>query len=329
MSLNSDAAFNVARVLTEALPYIQRFVGKTIVIKYGGNAMTDDTLKHGFARDVVLMKLVGMNPIVVHGGGPQIGELLTRVGKESEFIGGMRVTDAETMDIVEMVLGGLVNKEIVGHINRQGGIAVGLTGKDGDLIRARKLWMQVPAKATAANAMPEGGAPEPGGDGADHGFETVDLGQVGEVEHIETTLLKTLLRENVIPVVAPIGFDRQGHSYNINADLVAGKLAEALTAEKLLLLTNTPGLLDAKGQLITELSIQDVPKLVAERTISGGMLPKIKCAVEAVQGGVGAATIVDGRIEHAVLVEMFTAQGVGTMVVPGTVASSGGNQVAD
>lgn len=306
MVTDSAAAMDVARVLTEALPFIQRFVGKTIVVKYGGNAMTDDALKDGFARDIVLMKLVGMNPIVVHGGGPQIGELLTKIGKKSEFIGGMRVTDAETMDIVEMVLGGLVNKEIVSLINRQGGSAVGLTGKDGDLIRARKLWLKVPAVPGEGDADPSG---EPGED-----LHAVDLGQVGEVEHVRTDVLDALVREGVIPVVAPIGFDREGRSYNINADLVAGKLAEALRAEKLLLLTNTPGLLGADGELISELALSDVPGLIADGVISGGMLPKIQCAVEAVEGGVGAATIVDGRVEHAVLVEVFTESGVGTMI---------------
>jgi acetylglutamate kinase len=286
---------DVARVLTEALPFIQRFVGKTIVIKYGGNAMIDESLQNGFARDVVLMKLVGMNPIVVHGGGPQIGNLLERMGKKSEFIGGMRVTDAQTMEVVEMVLGGLVNKQIVSLINRHGGTAVGLTGKDGDLIRARKLWLSVP-------------------DGAQDGSQTIDLGQVGEVEEIQTSVLDTLVRANVIPVVAPIGFDLQGRSYNINADLVAGKLAEALNAEKLLLLTNTPGLLGADGKLIPSLRPADVPGLISDGVISGGMLPKVQCALDAVAGGVGAVTIVDGRVEHAVLVETFTAQGVGTMI---------------
>ncbi|MFT5391362.1 MAG: acetylglutamate kinase [Gammaproteobacteria bacterium] len=295
MTLDSSAAMDVARVLTEALPFIQRFVGKTIVIKYGGNAMTDESLQNGFARDVVLMKLVGMNPIVVHGGGPQIGNWLERIGKKSEFIGGMRVTDAQTMDVVEMVLGGLVNKQIVSLINRHGGTAVGLTGKDGDLIRARKLWLPVPG-------------------GAQDGSQAIDLGQVGEVEEIQTSILDTLVRADVIPVVAPIGFDLQGRSYNINADLVAGKLAEALNAEKLLLLTNTPGLLGADGALISSLRPADVPGLISDGVISGGMLPKVQCALDAVAGGVGAVTIVDGRVEHAVLVETFTAQGVGTMI---------------
>jgi len=311
MTLDSESARDIARVLTEALPYIRRFVGKTIVIKYGGNAMTDGRLKNGFARDVVLMKLVGMNPVVVHGGGPQIGALLGRLGKTSKFVGGMRVTDEETMDIVEMVLGGLVNKEIVGLINRHGGMALGLTGKDGDLIRARKLWMKVPAPA---------GATEDDGDVA--GLQNADLGQVGEVEHVRTELLENLLENDLIPVVAPIGFDREGRSYNINADLVAGKLAEALGAEKLLLLTNTPGLLDDEGELIAQLPLDEVPGLIAAGTVSGGMLPKVQCAVEAVEGGVGSATIVDGRVEHAVLVEVFTSRGVGTMVVAESLASA-------
>ena len=291
MSLDPTTARDVARVLTEALPYIQRFVGKTIVIKYGGNAMTDDRLKSGFARDVVLMKLVGMHPVIVHGGGPQIGQMLEKIGKSSEFIGGMRVTDAETMDIVEMILGGLVNKEIVGLINRQGGMAAGLTGKDGDLIRATKLQMETVAEDGTRKA--------------------VDLGHVGEVEHVNTALVDALLEEGVIPVIAPIGFDCEGRSFNINADLVAGKLAEALRAEKLLLLTNTPGLLDANGNLISELPTSDVAALIQDGTISGGMLPKVQCAVDAVRGGVGTATIVAGRVEPAVLVEVFTAAGVG------------------
>ncbi|MEM7251601.1 MAG: acetylglutamate kinase [Pseudomonadota bacterium] len=292
MSAESQAAMEVARVLTDALPYIQRFVGKTIVIKYGGNAMTEEELKQGFARDVVLMKLVGMNPVVVHGGGPQIGELLKRVGKDSTFVAGMRVTDAETMDIVEMVLGGLVNKEIVSLINRHGGRAVGLTGKDGALIRAKKL--QLPAL----------------GDGS----EPIDLGQVGEVESIQSEVIDRLVGDHFIPVVAPIGAGGDGRSYNINADLVAGELAIALGAEKLILLTNTPGLLDGDGNLLTELDAGRVRALTEDGTISGGMLPKTQCALDAVNGGVGAATIVDGRVEHAVLLEVFTSDGVGTMI---------------
>ncbi|MCH9674517.1 MAG: acetylglutamate kinase [Gammaproteobacteria bacterium] len=292
MSAESQAAMEVARVLTDALPYIQRFVGKTIVIKYGGNAMTDEHLKQGFARDVVLMKLVGMNPVVVHGGGPQIGQMLKRIGKESTFIAGMRVTDEETMGIVEMILGGSVNKEIVSMINRQGGKAVGLTGKDGELIRAKKL--QLPGMGSAG--------------------ESADLGQVGEVERVNTKIIDTLVSDDFIPVVAPIGGGVDGRSFNINADLVAGELAVALRAEKLILLTNTPGLLDGEGNLLAELDAERVRLLTEDGTISGGMLPKTQCALDAVSGGVGAATIVDGRVEHAVLLEVFTSTGVGTMI---------------
>lgn len=295
MSLTPEAASNVAHVLTEALPYIQRFRGRTIVIKYGGNAMTEDELKRGFARDVVLMKLVGINPVVVHGGGPQIGSLLGKLGIESEFINGMRVTDRETMDVVEMVLGGLVNKEIVNLINRHGGSAVGLTGKDGDLIRARKMVAKSP------------------GDG----FEStgsVDFGHVGEVESIDASVVDMLVGGNFIPVIAPIGVGRDGKSYNINADLVAGKMAEVLQAEKLMLLTNTRGLLDKQGNLLTGLSAGRVDELIADGTIHGGMLPKIACALDAVKGGVSASHIVDGRVAHAVLLELFTDEGVGTLI---------------
>jgi acetylglutamate kinase len=295
MSLTVEAAGNVAHVLSEALPYIQRFGGKTIVIKYGGNAMVDEELKAGFARDVVLMKLVGINPVVVHGGGPQIGSLLKRLGKQTEFVQGMRVTDSETMDVVEMVLGGLVNKEIVNLINRHGGSAVGLTGKDGDLIRARKL------NLTRAN--PAAQAPE-----------IIDIGHVGEVDSIDASVVEMLVHGNFIPVVAPIGVGRDGHSYNINADLVAGRMAEVLNAEKLMLLTNTEGLLDKQGKLLTGLTVDSVDSLIADGTITGGMLPKIGCAVDAVKAGVNAAHIVDGRVPHAVLVELFTDQGVGTLI---------------
>jgi len=295
MNLNKDQAQNIASVLAEALPYIQRFAGKTIVVKYGGNAMTEDDLKNGFARDIVLMKLVGMNPVVVHGGGPQIGNLLERVGKESEFIQGMRVTDTETMDIVEMVLGGFVNKEIVNLIHQHGGNAVGLTGKDGRLICAKKLEM------TAFNE--DLNAPE-----------LIDLGHVGEVETINTKVLEMLIEDDFIPVIAPVGVGTDGHSYNINADLVAGKVAEALKAEKLMLLTNTAGLLDKEGQLLTGLNASKVDELIADGTIYGGMLPKIQCALEAVQAGVHTAHIVDGRVEHAVMLEVFTDEGVGTLI---------------
>ena len=291
----SQTAREVARVLTDALPYIQRFVGKIMVIKYGGNAMFDAALQSSFARDVFLMKLVGMHPVVVHGGGPQIGAFLERLGKKSTFIGGMRVTDEETMDIVQMVLGGLINKEIVSLINRQGGRAVGLTGKDGNLIRARKLYLS----------------------GVREGKEPVDLGQVGEIEKVHTEIIERLVEDDFIPVIAPIGAGIDGRSYNINADLMASGLAVALRAEKLILLTNTPGLLNAEGELLPELDAEGVRTLTEEGTISGGMLPKTQCALDAVNGGVGATTIVDGRVEHAVLLEVFTSVGIGTMIHAG------------
>ena len=295
MTLTATAAMEKARVLSEALPYIRRFQDKTIVIKYGGNAMVDESLKHGFARDVVLMKLVGMNPVVVHGGGPQIGKLLERIGKESEFFEGMRVTDRETMDVVEMVLGGLVNKEIVTLLNQHGGSAVGLTGKDADLIRARKL--------TFSRNAPEMSAPE-----------IIDIGHVGEVEQINAGVVEMVMRGDFIPVIAPIGVGEDGQSYNINADLVAGKLAETLHAEKLILLTNTAGLLDKAGKVLTGLTASQVDGLIADGTIHGGMLPKIGCALDAVHNGVGSAHIIDGRVEHALLLEIFTDQGVGTLI---------------
>lgn len=295
MSLDQKAAINIARVLTEALPYIKRFVGKTIVIKYGGHAMVDEALKSGFARDVVLMKLVGMNPIVVHGGGPQIGQLLKKLGKESQFINGMRVTDSETMDIVEMVLGGLVNKEIVNLINRHGGSAVGLTGKDGDMIHAEKM--------TFTSNAPEMNAPE-----------IIDIGHVGKVSSIKTSVIDMLIQGNFIPVLAPIGVGKDGQSYNINADLVAGKIAEVMGAEKLIMLTNTRGLLDKDGELLTGLSANDVNHMIEDGTINGGMLPKVNCAMEAIQSGVKSAHIIDGRVEHAVLLEIFTDEGVGTLM---------------
>lgn len=295
MNLNKAQAQNIASVLAEALPYIQRFSGKTIVVKYGGNAMTEEALKNGFARDIVLMKLVGMNPVVVHGGGPQIGNLLSRIGKESEFIQGMRVTDSETMDIVEMVLGGMVNKEIVSLIHQHNGNAVGLTGKDGNLIQARK--MEMTTFNEALNAP-----------------ELIDLGHVGEVAKINTKVLDMLIQDDFIPVIAPVGVDAKGQSYNINADLVAGKVAEALNAEKLMLLTNTPGLLDKSGALLTGLNADSVASLIADGTIYGGMLPKIQCALEAVENGVHSAHIIDGRVEHAVMLEVFTDEGVGTLI---------------
>ena len=265
------------------------------MIKYGGNAMTDENLKRGFARDVVLMKLVGINPVVVHGGGPQIGSLLERLGMQSEFIQGMRVTDRETMDVVEMVLGGLVNKEIVNLINRHGGSAVGLTGKDGDLIHARRM---VVTRQDAGMDVPE----------------IIDIGHVGEVESIDTSVVDMLVSGNFIPVIAPIGVGKDGNSYNINADLVAGKVAEVLQAEKLILLTNIRGLLDKEGDMLTGLSSGRVDELIADGTIHGGMLPKITCALDAVKAGVASAHIIDGRVEHAVLLELFTDEGVGTLI---------------
>ena len=295
MSLTNESARNVAHVLTEAMPYIRRFRGKTIVIKYGGNAMVDEDLKSGFARDVVLMKLVGINPVVVHGGGPQIGSLLERIGKQSEFVDGMRVTDSETMDVVEMVLGGVVNNEMVNLITRHGGRAVGLTGKDGDLIRARKLIIK--------RDSPELDAPE-----------IIDIGHVGEVASIDADVVRMLVGGDFIPVIAPIGVGEDGHSYNINADLVAGRMAEVLAAEKLILLTNTEGLLDKQGKLLTGLSAAGVDRLIEDGTIHGGMLPKIGCALSAVNSGVTATHIIDGRVEHAVLVELFTDEGVGTLI---------------
>lgn len=295
MALDAQAATQVAHVLTESLPYIRRFSGKTIVVKYGGNAMESEHLKNGFARDIVLMKLVGFNPVVVHGGGPQISELLKRIGKESRFVDGMRVTDSETMDVVEMVLGGLVNKEIVNNINRHGGCAVGLTGKDGDLIHARKL--------TITRKSPDLEVPE-----------IIDIGHVGEVASIDKSIVETLTAGNYIPVIAPIGVGKDGQSYNINADLVAGKVAEVLRAEKLILLTDTTGVLDKGGKLLTGLDARQVEALIEDGTIHGGMLPKIACALDAVLGGVKAAHIIDGRIEHAVLVELFTDAGIGTLI---------------
>ncbi len=295
MSLTPETAKNVAHVLTEAMPYIRRFRGTTVVIKYGGNAMVDESLKSGFARDIVLMKLVGINPVVVHGGGPQIGLLLEKLGKETSFIEGMRVTDSETMDVVEMVLGGLVNKEIVNLITHHGGRAVGLTGKDGDLIRARKL--------NLTRNSPELDAPE-----------IIDLGHVGEVESIDASVVNMLTSGDFIPVIAPIGVGEDGRSYNINADLVAGHMAEVLGAEKLMLLTNTKGLLDKDGALLTGLDADDVDRLIDDGTVHGGMLPKIRCALSAVHSGVAAAHIVDGRVEHAVLLELFTDEGVGTLI---------------
>ena len=294
--MQKRTAHQIADVLIEALPYIQRFKGKTVVVKFGGNAMVDEALKHSFARDIVLMKLVGLNPIVVHGGGPQIGQLLTKLGKTTGFIDGMRITDSETMDVVEMVLGGLVNKEIVNLINRHGGKAVGLTGKDGDFIRAKKIHLK--------KSAPEA-----------HASEIIDLGHVGEVSSIDPAVVDMLGRSDFIPVIAPIGVGDDGRSYNINADLVAGKIAEVLKAEKLILLTNTAGILDKQENLLTGLSIKDIDDLIEDGTISGGMIPKTRCATDALKGGVTSVHIIDGRVEHAVLLELFTNQGVGTLLL--------------
>ena len=295
MSLTRSSSEDIARVLTEALPYIQRFTGKTIVVKFGGNAMVDEQLKRSFACDIVLMRLVGMNPVVVHGGGPQIGNLLTQLGIESSFIDGMRVTDSATMDVVEMVLGAAVNKEIVGLINDAGGRAVGITGKDGALIRATKLVVE--------RKTPEMEAPE-----------IIDIGHVGEVSAIDTRVIDMLTGGGFIPVIAPIGAGPGGESYNINADLVAGKLAEVLRAEKLMLLTNVAGLLDDQGRVMTGLTPEQVEHLIATGIIHGGMLPKIRCALSAVANAVTSAHIIDGRVAHAVLLEIFTDVGVGTLI---------------
>lgn len=292
MSLNPSTAKEKARILSEALPYIRRFHGKTVVIKYGGNAMTEEALKEGFARDVVLLKLVGINPVVVHGGGPHINALLAKVGKQSEFIQGMRVTDRETMDVVEMVLGGRVNKEIASLINQHGGRAVGLTGKDGSFIRARKMKIRSAEKSD----------------------EWLDIGQVGEVASIDPSLVDLLDKGDFIPVIAPIGIGENGEAYNINADLVAGKLAETLKAEKLILLTNTSGVLDKQGGVLTGLDAKKVEELILDGTISGGMLPKVNCALEAVKHGVKTAHIIDGRVAHALLLEILTDEGVGTLI---------------
>ena len=300
MSLNRNDAEQFARVLTESLPYIQRFTSKTMVIKFGGNAMTDPELHESFARDVVLMKLVGMNPIVVHGGGLQIGKLLDRLGIESRFVGGMRVTDEETVDVVEMVLGASVNKEIVDSIHRNGGRAVGITGKDGELLRAKAL-----------SANDAGGAE--------------DIGLVGKVESVDTDILTMLANSDYIPVIAPVAGSIDGHTYNINADLVAGKLAEVLKAEKLMLLTNVTGLMDGAGKTLTGLSTQRIDELIEQSVITGGMLPKVRCAMDAVRAGVTSAHIIDGRVPHATLLEIFSDEGIGTLITNqsmGNVSSS-------
>ena len=290
MSDTPPSATLKAKILAEAMPYIRRFHGRTIVVKYGGNAMSDAALKKSFAHDVVLLKLVGMNPVVVHGGGPQIEQLLGRLGKRGEFVQGMRVTDEETMDVVEMVLGGQVNKEVVTLINQAGGKAVGLTGQDGAFIRAKK--MLVPGKDN----------------------DLVDIGQVGEIASIDPGVISALEDGGFIPVVAPIGVGEDGQSYNINADLVAGKLAEVLKAEKLVVLTNTPGVLDKAGKLLTGLTPKMVDALFADGTISGGMLPKIASALDAAKNGVRSVHIIDGRVEHALLLEILTDEGVGTLI---------------
>ncbi len=284
-----------AEILIEALPYIQSYAGKTIVIKYGGNAMTDDSLKQQFAQDIVLLKQVGINPVVVHGGGPQIANVLERLGKESKFIEGMRVTDSETMDVVQMVLGGLVNKDIVSLINQAGGKAIGLTGKDGNFIKAKKLHM----KKKAAEGQPE---------------EDIDLGHVGEVTSIDPRIVEMLDNDRYIPVIAPIGVGEDGAAYNINADIVAGKMAVELNAEKLLLLTNTPGVLDNNGKLLTGLNTKDISQLIETGIIQGGMIPKINCALDAVVSGISSSTIIDGRVPHAVLLELLTDKGAGTLI---------------
>ncbi len=287
-----------AEILIEALPYIQRFHGCTLVVKYGGNAMVDERLKADFARDIVMMKLVGLNPIVVHGGGPQIGELLERLSIPTRFIDGMRVTDTDTMDVVEMVLGGSVNQDIVSLIASAGGRAVGITGKDGGLISARKLTLTRSAAEGSALTAPE----------------IIDIGQVGEVEAVDTRILNTLIADGFIPVIAPIGTDAQGRSYNINADVVAGHIAQALSAEKLILLTNTPGVLDPDGNVLTGLDPDQVAALIKSGVIEGGMLPKVQCALDALTGGVSSAQIIDGRVPHALLLEVFTDTGVGTQI---------------
>lgn len=298
MSKTSESASVTASVLTEALPYIRQFHGSTFVVKYGGNAMVDENLQNTFARDIVLMKLVGLNPVVVHGGGPQIGALLEQLQIPTRFVDGMRVTDTQTMDVVEMVLGGLVNQTIVSLINTQGGQAVGVTGKDGDLIRARKLTLE--RNSAELNAP-----------------EIIDIGHVGEVEKVNTQVLDALIDANFIPVIAPIGVGPNGESYNINADIVAGKIAEALGAEKLILLTNTPGILDANKQTLTSLNSTEVAELIAQGVINEGMLPKTNCALEAVANGVASAQIIDGTVLHSLLLEIFTDAGIGTQITNG------------
>ncbi len=292
MSLSIDRARAIAKILTESLPYIQKFAGQTLVVKYGGNAMVDEALKKSFATDVVLMKLVGIHPVIVHGGGPQIGKLLAQLNIESRFVDGLRVTDSRTMDVVEMVLGGQVNKEIVSLLNQHHGKAVGISGKDGNLIRARRL----PARAAADDS------------------EMVDLGQVGEIAAIDTRVLEMMRASDFIPVIAPVGTDENGSSYNINADSVAGAIAGVLGAEKLILLTNVAGVQDETGKVLTGLGLQEMEALSASGILGGGMLPKVECALDALRSGVRSAHIIDGRVEHALLLEIFTDEGVGTLI---------------
>ena len=290
-----ESFISKAEVLMEALPYIRRFYGKTFVIKYGGNAMVDEELKASFARDIVLLKYVGINPVVVHGGGPQIDQTLQKMGISSRYVRGMRVTDAETVDIIEMVLVGKINKEIVGLINRHGGMAVGLCGKDGGLIRARKMSVTV-----STNGEPP---------------EIIDIGMVGEIVGINPAVINSLDENKFIPVIAPVGVGDEGETYNINADLVAGQIAEALGAEKLILLTDVEGVKDKKGELLSTLKINQARKLIQEGVVAEGMIPKVECCIEALKGGVGKTHIIDGRVKHAVLLEIFTKEGVGTEVV--------------
>ena len=290
-----ESFISKAEVLMEALPYIRRFYGKTFVIKYGGNAMVDEELKASFARDMVLLKYVGINPVVVHGCGPQIDQTLQKMGISSRYVRGMRVTDAETVDIIEMVLVGKVNKEIVSLINRHGGMAVGLSGKDGGLIRARKMSVTV-----STNGEPP---------------EIIDIGMVGEIVGINPTVINSLDENKFIPVIAPVGAVDEGETYNINADLVAGQIAEALGAEKLILLTDVEGVKDKKGELLSTLKINQARKLIQEGVVAEGMIPKVECCIEALKGGVGKTHIIDGRVKHAVLLEIFTKEGVGTEVV--------------
>ena len=296
MSLSVNRARTIARILTESLPYIRKFAGNTVVVKYGGNAMVDEALKQSFATDVVLMKLVGIHPVIVHGGGPQIGKLLEQLNIESRFVDGLRVTDSRTMDVVEMVLGGQVNKEIVSLLNQNHGKAVGISGKDGNLIRARRLKARSQFSKTADES------------------ELVDLGQVGEIVSIDTQVLEMMKASDFIPVIAPVGTDENGVSYNINADSVAGSIAGVLGAEKLILLTNVAGVQDDAGNVLTGLSVRQVEELATTGILKGGMLPKVECALDALRSGVHSAHIIDGRVEHALLLEIFTDEGVGTLI---------------